>query len=143
MGARRDCSEYSSILHRKMSAGDLNPSVKFQPYTRVREGTEKDYSSSIDEGAILLENQVRNPDESLNMASPSVNAEPTKNKMSDGSSIVDMVLVYEIPHPSTVDTDKERQVETDKKQIRDFYIDGLKKADLVIEVNELGSDKPV
>ncbi|CAB3994319.1 anoctamin-4-like isoform X1 [Paramuricea clavata] len=94
------------------------------------------------EGAILLENQVNTPDdEGQNMASPSVNMEPTKNKMRDGSSIVDMVMVYEVPDPSTLDTEKEQQQEADKNTIRDFYINALKAADLLVETDQLAIAK--
>lgn len=90
----------------------------------------------------MLEHQVNPPsEEGQNMASPSVNAEPTKNKMSDGSSIVDMIMVYEVPDPSTLDSEKEKEEEDDKKKIRDFYIDGLKAAGLIIEEVQKGISK--
>ena len=121
-----------------MSAGALYPTVKFQPNTTTKDDSENGRSSSLDEGAILLEHQVQSPgDEGQNMASPSINAEPTKNKMQDGTSIVDMVMVYVIPDPATLDTEKEQQQEEDKSKIRDFYINGLKAAGLLVEVDQL------
>ncbi|XP_028415856.1 anoctamin-4-like isoform X1 [Dendronephthya gigantea] len=121
-----------------MSTGENHPSVKYQPKKEVGNDPETN-TSSLDEGAILLEHQVQHPaeDDGQNMASPSVNAEPTKNKMRDGKSVVDMVLVYEVPDPSTLDSEKEQQEEEDKRKIRDFYIDGLKAADLVVEIDQL------
>lgn len=125
-----------------MSTGELRPSVRFQPQRGNEEGSENLNSSSLDEGAILLEHQVRNPDDSeQNMASPSINTEPTHNKMSDGSSIVDMVLVYEVPDPSTLDSEKEQQEEEDKNKIREFYIEGLKAAGLLVEIDQLETGK--
>lgn len=125
-----------------MSAGALYPTVKFQPNTSIKDDSENGCSSSVDEGAILLEHQVQSPgDEGQNMASPSINSEPTKNKMRDGSSVVDMVMVYVIPDPAKIDTEKEQQAEEDKKKIREFYIDGLKAAGLLVEVDQLGDAK--
>jgi hypothetical protein len=120
----------------------LNPTVRFQAKSGVEGDSENGSSSPLDEGAILLENQVNTPnDEGQNMASPSVNMEPTKNKMRDGSSIVDMVMVYEVPDPSTLDTEKEQQQEADKNTIRDFYINALKAADLLVETDQLAIAK--
>ena len=125
-----------------MSAGALYPTVKFEPNTTIKDDPENGCSSSLDEGAILLEHQVQSPsDEGQNMASPSINSEPTKNKMHDGSSIVDMVMVYVIPDPAKIDTEKEQQMEEDKNKIRDFYINGLKAAGLLVEVDQLGDVK--
>jgi hypothetical protein len=118
-----------------MSTGALNTSVRFEPRSGFRDESENGSTSFLDEGAILLENQAQAPDdEGQNMASPS--AEPN-DKMSDGTSIVDMVLVYEVPDPSSLDSEKEQQEEQDKNKIREFYIDGLKTAGLVVEVDQM------
>ena len=117
-----------------MSAGVLNPSVRFQPRSDVRDESENGSTSFLDEGAILLENQVQSPDdEGQNMAASSA----APNKMTDGSSVVDMVLVYEVPDPSSLDSEKEQQEEEDKNKIREFYIDGLKAAGLLVEVDQI------
>ena len=63
-------------------------------------------------------------------------AEPN-NKMTDGSSIVDMVLVYEVPDPSSLDSEKKQRVEQNKKKIREFFIDGLEAAGLLVEVDQI------
>ena len=117
-----------------MSAGALSTSVRFQPRRGVGDGSENGSTSLIvDEGAILLENQVQTPDDGQNMASSST--EQTNNKMQDGTSIVDMVMIYEVPDPSSLDDEEEQQEEDDKKKIREFYIDGLKTAGLLVEVD--------
>ena len=121
-----------------MSTGGSHPSVRYQRDNEPENGS----SSPVDEGAILLEHQVNHPEgTSQNMASPSVNTEPTKNRMSDGSSVVDMVLVYEVPDPATLDKEKEQQEEADKVKKREFYIDGLKAAGLIVEIDQLGNQQ--
>ncbi|XP_046854915.1 anoctamin-4-like isoform X3 [Xenia sp. Carnegie-2017] len=90
------------------------------------------------EGAILLDNQVSSPEAGEeNMASPSVNNEVSKNKMRDGHSMVDMIMVYEIPDPSTLNDEDEIKEEDKKNKIREFYIDGLKAKGLLIEIDQL------
>ena len=118
-----------------MSSQEFEPTVVFQPSEAGKSNTD---FSPTDEGAILLKHQAHEPgDEDQDMASPSVNAEPGKNRMSDGSSIVDMVLVYEVPDPSTVDED-DRDEEESRVKKREFYIDGLKNAGLIVEIDPLG-----
>ena len=118
-----------------MSAGALSTSVRFQPRRGVGDGSENGSTSLIvDEGAILLENQVQTPDDDgQNMASSPT--EQANNRMQDGTSIVDMVMIYEVPDPSSLDNEEEQQEEDDKKKIREFYIDGLKTAGLLVEVD--------
>ena len=119
-----------------MSSQEFQPTVVFQPGQAGTSNT--DSFSPIDEGAILLKHQAHEPvDEGQDMASPSVNAEPGLNRMSDGNSIVDMVLVYEVPDPSTVDED-DRDEEESRVKKREFYIDGLKNAGLIVEIDPLG-----
>lgn len=121
-----------------MSSGELHPSVSFHPRD-TREQPNDDGSSFVDEGAILLKNQVNDPNEGeQNMASPSINAEPGTNRLRDGVSLVDMVLVYEVPDPSSIDDEKEQATEDKRVKCREFYLEGLKSAGLVIEIDQLG-----
>ncbi len=87
----------------------------------------------------MLENQVQTPDDGQNMASSPT--EQTNNRMQDGTSIVDMIMIYEVPDPSSLDNEEEQQEEDDKKKIREFYIDGLKTAGLLVEVDTVVTSK--
>ena len=115
-----------------MSTGLPNPILNIESSCDVQN------SSFSDEGAILLDNQVSSPEAGeQNMASPSVNNEVSKNKMRDGHSIVDMIMVYEIPDPSTLNDEDEIKEEDKKNKIREFYIAGLKAKGLLIEIDQL------
>ena len=113
-----------------MSTGLPNPILNIESSSDVQN------SSFSDEGAILLDNQVSSPEAGeQNMESPSVNNEVSKNKMRDGHSMVDMIMVYEIPDPSTLKDDDK------KNKIRESYIDGLKAKGLLIEIDQLQEEK--
>lgn len=115
-----------------MSTGLPNPILNIESSSDVQN------SSFSDEGAILLDNQVSSPEAGeQNMESPSVNNEVSKNKMRDGHSMVDMIMVYEIPDPSTLNDEDEIEEEDKKNKIREFYIDGLKAKGLLIEIDQL------
>ena len=125
-----------------MSSPQLYPTVIFQPSETNDDAN--DSSLAVDEGAILLKHQVNEPREGENMtAAPSLNSEAYKNRMRDGNSMVDMVLTYALPDPAKIDTDKEIQTEEDRKAKREFYLDGLKKAGLVTEIEQLGGGSEV